>query len=61
MMGPGRKTEKFFLYPYPVDFRKSINGLAAMVEFEIKVAVFDPVMFVFINRARSLVKILYWE
>jgi len=61
MMRPGPKTEKVFLYPYPVDFRKSINGLVALVELEIKVAVFDPVMFVFINRARSQVKVLYWE
>ncbi|WP_238936603.1 hypothetical protein [Pseudomonas typographi] len=36
MMRPGRKTEKVFLYPYPVDFRKSINGLVALVELEIK-------------------------
>ncbi|WP_420892814.1 IS66 family insertion sequence element accessory protein TnpB [Pseudomonas chlororaphis] len=31
-----------------MDFRKSIDGLAALVELNIKVAVFDPVLFVFL-------------
>ncbi|WP_240325774.1 IS66 family insertion sequence element accessory protein TnpB [Pseudomonas syringae] len=30
-----------------MDFRKSIDGLAALVEMDIKLAVFDPVLFVF--------------
>lgn len=45
------------VYPKPVDFRKSINGLAALVELDI----FNPVLFVFLNRPRSQVKVLYWE
>ena len=49
MMRPDAKVEKVYLYPKPVDFRKSIDGLAALVELDIKVAVFDPVLFVFIN------------
>ena len=61
MMRPDTKVEKVYLYPKPVDFRKSIDGLAALVELDIKVAVFDPVLFVFLNRPRNRVKILYWE
>ncbi|MBN9906681.1 IS66 family insertion sequence element accessory protein TnpB [Pseudomonas aeruginosa] len=61
MMRPDAKVQKVYLYPKPVDFRKSINGLAALVELDIKVEVFNPVLFVFLNRTRSQVKILYWE
>ncbi|WP_439850361.1 IS66 family insertion sequence element accessory protein TnpB [Pseudomonas syringae] len=60
MMRPDAKVEKVYLYPKPVDFRKSIDGLAALVELDIKVAVFDPVLFVFLNKPRNRVKILYW-
>ncbi|WP_245220347.1 IS66 family insertion sequence element accessory protein TnpB [Pseudomonas umsongensis] len=34
-------------------YRKSIDGLAALVELDIKVAVFDPVLFVFLNKPRN--------
>lgn len=39
MMRPNASVEKVHLYPKPVDFRKSIDGLAALVELDIKVAV----------------------
>jgi len=37
MMRPDAKVQKVYLYPKPVDFRKSINGLAALVELDIKI------------------------
>ena len=60
-MRPDAKVEKVYLYPKPVDFRKSIDGLSALVELDIKFKGFDPVLFVFLNRHRNRAKILYWE
>ena len=54
MMRPDTKVEKVYLYPKPVDFRKSIDDLTALVELDIKVAVFDPVLFVFLNICLAL-------
>ncbi|SFA70164.1 IS66 Orf2 like protein [Pseudomonas sp. NFIX10] len=59
MMRPDVKVKKVYLYPKPVDFRESIDDLAALVELDIKVAVFDPALFVFLNKPRNRVKILY--
>ena len=61
MIEPEEKVEKVYLYPKPVDFRKSIDGLAALVELDIRVEVLNPVLFVFLNKPRNRVKILYWE
>ncbi|CAI8785489.1 transposase [Pseudomonas chlororaphis] len=58
MMHPDTKVEKVYLYPKPVDFRKSIDGLAVLVELDIKVVVFHPVLFVFLYKSRNRVKIL---
>lgn len=45
--------------PKPIDFGTSIGGLTALVELDIKVAVFDPVLFVCLNDPRNRMKILY--
>ena len=45
----------------PVDFRKSINGLSILVEEVLDRDPFSAQLFVFCNRKRDKVKILYWE
>ena len=44
-----------------VDMRKSINGLSTLVEQELGLSPFAPQLFVFCNRKRDKIKVLYWE
>jgi transposase len=50
-----------YLYREVVDMRKSINGLSVLVEEGLSLDPFLPALFVFCNRKRDKIKILYWE
>jgi transposase len=43
------------------DMRKSINGLAAIVESSFRLDPFDGAVFVFCNRRKDRVKVLVWD
>ena len=51
---------RVFLYRLPTDMRKSFNGLVALTESELKQDPLSGSLFVFVNRRRDRIKILYW-
>ncbi len=52
---------KVYVHREAVDFRKSINGLAALVEQALGLDPFAAALYVFANQRRNRVKILGWE
>ena len=50
-----------YLHRDAVDFRKSINGLAALVEHELRLDPFAQAAYVFGNRRKDRIKILGWS
>lgn len=50
-----------FLFVPPADLRKSYDGLAGLAQEHLKKNVLDGGLFVFFNRRRDRVKILYWD
>ena len=50
-----------YLHRDPVDFRKSINGLSIIVEQQMQLSPFDNAIFVFANKRKDKLKVLYWD
>lgn len=45
----------------PVDFRKSIDGLAAVCDLVLREDALDGTLFLFVNRRRTAIKGLVWS
>lgn len=60
-MRPDSRIERVYLHRAPVDFRKQMDGLAALVEQTMPVSALSGSLFVFINRRRDKLKLLVWE
>lgn len=56
-----REFDGIYVHRAPVDMRKNINGLASIVEAEMKLDLKSSSMFVFTNRRRTHMKILYFD
>ena len=58
---PTDQMPNIYLYRDPVDFRKSVQGLAAIVERELSHNLFEGGLYAFTNRQRNKIKCLFWE
>ena len=50
-----------YLHVDAVDFRKSINGLVVVVEQQLELSPFSDALFIFCNKHKNKLKILYWD
>ena len=52
---------RFFIRPGVTDLRKAVNGLTLLVQNEMENDPFSKSLFLFCNRQRKLLKIVYWD
>jgi transposase len=52
---------RIFIYKDPINMRKSFEGLSAAVENLFPGELFSGALFVFLNRGRSHMKVLFWD
>jgi transposase len=52
---------RIFLRPGATDLRKAANGLTILVQKEMKYDPFSKGLFLFCNRQKKLLKVVYWD
>jgi transposase len=60
MIGLGFQ-HKYFLYSQPTDMRKSFDGLSGLVRNQLDRDPLSGEVYVFLNRDRSIIKLLVWD
>jgi transposase len=60
MKGPSGFTG-IYLHRDPIDFRKWVDGLVAIVKTEMRLDPHQTYLFLFTNRRRDRIKALYWD
>ena len=61
MLRPERSTACVYLHRAPIDMRRQIDGLSALVVGAMQHNPLSGSLFVFINKKRNKLKILMWE
>lgn len=52
---------KVYLHRDPIDFRKWVDGLVAIVKAQMQLDPYCTYIFLFTNRRRDRIKALYWD
>ena len=52
---------RVFVKPGPTDMRKQINGLSMIVSEDLEMDPFAGNLFLFCNKLRKILKIIYWD
>ena len=60
-MYAGIPTGRLWVYHGVVDLRKSYRGLSALVELELKHRAKSGDGYIFVNRSKTLAKLLWWD
>lgn len=56
-----REFSSIYLCVRPVDFRKGIYGLVNLIKYEINDEPFSGSLFIFTNKNRRNIKVIYWD
>jgi transposase len=54
-------TVRVFVKPGATDMRKQINGLSIIVSEQLQMDPFEGHLFLFCNKQRRILKIIYWD
>ena len=57
----GRQSSRVLVYDNPVDMRKSFDGLLSVASQGISEDVLSGSLFLFVNRSKTILKVLFWD